>query len=364
MKAVVTGGAGFLGAKIVERLLQRGDDVVIVSRNAKGSDPVFGTKTGSDTLRVNADLRDSDDVARAIDGADVVFHAAAKAGVWGPRAEYFGINLGGTRNVLAACHKHGVQQLVYTSTPSVVFERGGIDGGDESLPYPKKFLTHYAESKALVEQEVLAANGVHGLRTVALRPHLIWGAGDPHLLPRVLERAREGKLKQVGDGRNRVDITHVSDAADAHLLALENIERAAGKAYFISSETIELWPWLNLVLERAGIPKLSAQVSAATAYRAGAVMEFVWRLLGIGAEPPMTRFVAENLATSHWFKLDAAKRDLGYRPQWKGAKALDEYFGKTPAITGGETTLDSDLGSDSPGLPAGAEGALQEQRHG
>ena len=357
MKAVVTGGAGFLGAKIVERLLQRGDEVVIVSRNAKGSDPVFGTKTGSDPLRVNADLRDADDVARAIEGADVVFHAAAKAGVWGPRAEYLGINLTGTRNVLAACHKHGVEKLIYTSTPSVVFERGGIDGGDESLPYPKKFLTHYAECKALAEQEVLAANGVHNLRAVALRPHLIWGRGDPHLLPRVLERAREGKLKQVGDGRNRVDITHVNDAADAHLLALDSIERAAGKAYFISSETVELWPWLNAVLERAGIAQLDAQVSAATAYRAGAVMEFIWRLLGISSEPPMTRFVAENLATSHWFKLDAARRDLGYRPQWTGAKALDEYFDTSPARQGGGETNGGHQGFDSPGLPAGAEAA-------
>ncbi|MCG3182729.1 MAG: 2-alkyl-3-oxoalkanoate reductase [Planctomycetes bacterium] len=352
MKAVVTGGAGFLGAKIVERLLQRGDEVVIVSRSAsKHNAPHAGARL------MDADLRDADDVARAIEGADVVFHAAAKAGVWGPRAEYFGINLTGTRNVLAACHKHGVRKLIYTSTPSVVFERGGIDGGDESLPYPKKFLTHYAESKAQAEQQVLIANGVHGLRAVALRPHLIWGAGDPHLLPRVLERAREGKLKQVGDGRNRVDITHVNDAADAHLLALENIERAAGKAYFISSETVELWPWINAVLQRAGIAQLDAQVSAATAYRAGAVMEVVWRLLGISSEPPMTRFVAENLATSHWFKLDAARRDLSYRPQWTGAKALDEYFDSSPARQGGGENNGGDQGFDSPGLPAGAEAA-------
>ena len=177
---------------------------------------------------------------------------------------------------------------------------------------------------------MLAANGVNGLRTVSLRPHLIWGRGDPHLLPRVLERAKEGKLKQVGDGRNRVDITHLIDAADAHLLALEHLERAAGNAYFISSETVALWPWINSVLERAGIPKLTAQVSAGTAYKAGALMEFIWRMFGIKSEPPMTRFVAENLATSHWFKLDAAKRDLNYEPQWTGEKALDEFFGKTP----------------------------------
>ncbi|MEZ5990725.1 MAG: NAD-dependent epimerase/dehydratase family protein [Planctomycetota bacterium] len=324
MKAVVTGGAGFLGAKIVDRLLERGDEVVVFSRKPNNLPAGASAHVG--------DLRNQDEVSNAINGADAVFHVAAKAGVWGPRDEYFGINLTGTRNVVAACHQHGVRDLIYTSTPSVVFDRGGIDGGDGSLPYPKKFLTHYAESKALAEKEVLAADGVSGLRAVSLRPHLIWGHGDPHLLPRVLERARKGKLKQVGDGCNRVDITHVNDAADAHLLALEYIDRAAGNAYFISSETVELWPWVNKVLTRAGIPTLTAKVSAATAYKAGAVMEFIWRLFGIKSEPPMTRFVAENLATSHWFKLDAAKRDLAYEPEWVGGKALEEYFGNAPVV--------------------------------
>lgn len=319
MKAVVTGGAGFLGAKIVERLLARNVEVVVFSRSPKGVADGAVVKSG--------DLRDAGAVYRLVAGADVVFHVAAKAGVWGPREEYFSINLTGTRNVLAACQKHGVRDLIYTSTPSVVFNRGGISGGDESLSYPEKFLTHYAESKALAEEEVLAANGMNGLRTTALRPHLIWGRGDPHLLPRVLERARAGKLKQVGSGRNKVDITHVNDAADAHLLAFGNVENAAGKAYFISSETVELWPWINKVLERAGVPQLSATVSAATAYKAGAVMEFLWKVMARKSEPPMTRFVAENLATSHWFKLDAAKRDLGYEAQWTGDYALDEYFG-------------------------------------
>ncbi|MBK8205651.1 MAG: NAD-dependent epimerase/dehydratase family protein [Planctomycetes bacterium] len=318
MRVLVTGGAGFVGARIVERLLQRGADVTVCSR-APGA-----AHDGRRTIA--ADIRDADAMAAATEGHDTVFHVAAKAGVWGPRREYFAINVQGTRNVLAACHKHGVKSLVYTSTPSVVFARGGIDGGDESLPYPARYLTHYAESKSLAEQEVLAANGIGGLRSVAIRPHLVWGHGDPHLLPRVLERAKAGKLKQVGDGSNRVDITHVHDAADAHMLALEHIATAAGKAYFISSETVQLWPWLNSVLERAGVAPLTARVSAGTAYKAGAVMEFLWRMFGIASEPPMTRFVAENLATSHWFKLDAAKRDLGYVPQWTGDKALDEYF--------------------------------------
>ena len=322
MKALVTGGAGFLGARIVTKLLERGVNVTTCSRSE-----VQHRTTNAEHRTL--DLRDAEATAAAIAGHDVVFHVAALAGVWGPRDEYFGINVTGTRNVLAGCHQHGVKTLIYTSTPSVVFKRGGIESGDESLPYPDRFLTHYAETKAIAEREVLAANGLNGLRACALRPHLIWGKGDPHLLPRVLERAKAGKLKQVGDGTNRVDITHISDAAEAHLLALDHIDQAAGKAYFIHSETVQLWPWLNSVLKRAGVAPITAKVSASTAYRAGAVLEFLGKLFGKRSEPLMTRFVAENLATTHCFSIAAAERDFGYSPNWTGEAALDEYFGST-----------------------------------
>ncbi|MCC6465143.1 MAG: NAD-dependent epimerase/dehydratase family protein [Planctomycetes bacterium] len=319
MKVLVTGGAGFLGSRIVQRLLQQGAQVTVFSR-APGAPAGAAVNAG--------DLRDPAAIAAAIQGHEVVFHVAAKAGVWGRRDEYFDINLQGTRNVLLACQQHRVRALIHTSTPSVVFARGGIEGGDESLPYPARFLTHYAHSKALAEQEVLAANGIAGVRTVALRPHLIWGHGDPHLLPRVLARARAGKLKQVGDGSNRVDITHVRDAAQAHLDALDAIEQAAGRAFFIASETVALWPWINTVLHRAVVAPVTGRVSSRAAYAAGAVLETVWRLFGLSGEPPMTRFVAENLAASHWFRHEAARQALGFQPQWTGEKALDEFFGK------------------------------------
>lgn len=318
MKVLVTGGAGFLGSRIVARLLERGDEVTVCSRTATRR-PIPGSRA------IDTDLRDHVQCAEAVSGQDAIIHVAAKAGVWGPRAEFFSHNTEATRALLLACHKHGVRRFIYTSTPSVVFTRGGIENGDESLPYPQTFLTHYAETKALAEQSVLKANG-KGMATVALRPHLIWGSGDPHLLPRVLERAKAGKLKQVGDGTNKVDITHVNDAADAHILALENLEKAAGKAYFISSETVEIWPWINTVLERAGIPPVSSSVSRNTAYVAGAVLETAGKLLRRKTEPMMTRFVAENLATPHWFNLEAAKRDLNYQPEWTGNKALNEFF--------------------------------------
>jgi len=321
MKVLVTGGVGFLGARIARLLLARGHEVTVCSREATRH------RTPDTRHAVDLDLRNADAVSNAIAGQDAVFHVAAKAGVWGKRAEYFGINVTGTRNVLAACQKHGVKKLIYTSTPSVVFSGSLPGGANESAPYPEKYLTHYAYTKAIAERKVLAANGLEGMQTCALRPHLIWGKGDPHLLPRVLDRARAGKLKQVGDGRNRVDLTHVNDAAKAHLDALEHIDAAAGKAYFIASETVALWPWINEVLRREGIAEITAKVSAGTARKAGAVLEFVWRVFGLGGEPPMTRFVAENLATDHWFDISAARKDLQYAPSWTGAKALDEFFG-------------------------------------
>ncbi len=318
VKVLVTGGNGFLGSRIVARLVARGDEVTVFAR---------GPYQGSAGLQsIRGDLRDASAVADAIKGRDAVFHAAARAGVWGKRNEYFGINLTGTRNVLAACQKHGVQRLVYTSTPSVVFGDGSLEGADESTPYAARFLTHYAESKRYAEEEVLAANGVAGVSTVALRPHLIWGPGDPHLVPRVLARARAGQLRRVGDGANLVDITHVEDAADAHLLALDRLEQCSGRVYFIHSETVKLWDWIDVLLRRAGLAPVEKSVSRAAARRAGAVLEFVYGLFGLAGEPPMTRFVAENLAVSHYFNIAAARRDLGYQPRRVGPAALDELF--------------------------------------
>jgi nucleoside-diphosphate-sugar epimerase len=301
-------------------LLARGHVVDIYARS------VDAKNSTDNSLHIPGDLTDRDQLLRATEGKDAVFHVAAKAGVWGRRRDYFDANVTGTRNVVAACGVHGVKTLVYTSTPSVVFGSAQMENANEDTPYATRFLTHYAETKCIAEKEVLAANGIGALRAVALRPHLIWGPGDPHLVPRVLARARAGKLKRVGDGSNKVDITHLDDAADAHILALEKIEAAAGKAYFISSETINLWQWIGELLKRAGLPALTRQVSRGAAYRVGALLELVYGLFGISKEPPMTRFVAENLATSHWFDISRARKDLGYSPKNFGVAALDDYL--------------------------------------
>jgi nucleoside-diphosphate-sugar epimerase len=311
MRVLVTGGGGFLGSAIVRRILARHDNVRSFSRTAHPTlDEVVE--------QVQGDLADADAVSRAVAGCDAVIHAAAKAGVWGPRSEYKAANVQGTRNVIAACRQHGVRKLVFTSTPSVVAAGHDIEGGDESLPYPSKFLADYPRTKAIAERQVLDANGPE-LATVALRPHLIFGPGDPHLIPRILARARAGKLQIVGDGKNRVDVTFVDDAAETHLLALDRLSPGSlisGKAYFISQgEPVALWRFINSILEQAKLPPVTKRAPFGLAYATGAMLECVYRLFRLPSEPPMTRFVATQLAHSHWFDISAARRDLGYNPR-------------------------------------------------
>lgn len=312
MKALVTGGGGFLGGAIARLLRQRGREVRSFTRTAYPWLEEFGVE------QVLGDLADSAAVERAVVGVDVVYHAAAKAGVWGRHADFFATNVTGTENVIAACQKFGVRKLVYTSTPSVVHGGGDLDGADEALPYPKHFDAPYPETKALAEQAVLAANGPD-LATVALRPHLVWGPGDPHLVPRLLARARDGKLRRIGTRSVKVDVTYIDNAVDAHLLAAEKLDAGSpvsGKAYFISNgEPVDLWEFINRILAEAGLPPVTRTISAWKARLAGRVLERVYRWFRLAGEPPMTRFVANQLSTSHWYDITAARRDLGYEPR-------------------------------------------------
>jgi len=311
MKALVTGGGGFLGLLIVKRLRERGIEVRSFSRS---SYPVLESLN---VEQINGDLGDDMAVSAAVAGCDVVFHVAAKAGVWGPYRDYHTANVVGTRNVVSACQKHNVNRLIFTSSPSVTFAGTDQEGIDESAPYPRKFLAAYPQTKAMAEQFVLKSNGPD-LATVALRPHLIWGPGDPHLIPRLVERARKGKLRRIGSRPNLVDTTYVDNAADAHLAAFDRLAPGsliAGKAYFISNdEPLPVWDFINRILARMNIPPVTRSIPTSVAYSAGAMLEYVYRYLPFLGEPPMTRFVARQLSTSHWFDLTAAKQELGYRP--------------------------------------------------
>lgn len=312
MKMLVTGGGGFLGLYIVEQLREAGHDVRVLCR---------GRYAALDQLDVdvhNGDIRDASAVQKACDGVEVVFHTAAVPGVWGKWDHYHSINTTGTENVISAARSHGVRRLIYTSSPSVVFDGSDHVDADESLPYPSEWMCHYPHSKALAEQAVLNANDDDTLRTVSLRPHLIWGRRDNHLIPRLLQKARSGRLRRVGDGTNVVSVVHVENAAAAHIQAesaLRSSTAAAGNAYFINEpESVNLWSWVDDILKLAHLPPVRKSISRRTAYRVGTVMEKLWTWLPLPGEPPMTRFVAAQLSGSHSYSIESARRDFGFAP--------------------------------------------------
>jgi len=357
---LVTGGTGFLGRRLVERLLAGGRSVTVLGRTPAPDFESRGIRF------VRGSLSDAAAVSDACAGVGTVFHVAARVGVWGRYEDFFATNVAGTRVLLEACRAQGVARFVHTSTPSVVYNGLDLAGDDESLPLTTDCPSPYPLTKAIAEREVLAANSA-ALRTIALRPHLIWGVGDPHLVPRILARARAGRLRIIGHGRNRVDMVHVENAVDAHILAEQALGRCHplddkprpkseghlgsghlmdddyrrgvdGRAFFITNgEPVVLWDWINDLLRGLGEPPVKRHLSLAAASAIGAGCEFVWRVLSLGGEPPMTRFIAAELAKDHWFDLSAARRDLGYTPRIsmaEGTAALIAALKRTPRHPG------------------------------
>ncbi len=324
MKTLVTGGGGFLGRWIVRGLLDRGDSVRILGRREYADLAAAGVET------VQADLKEGAAVAAACRGVDAVFHTASLIGMWGRRRDFTETNVVGTRNVINGCRKHDVGRLIYTSTPSVVYGDTPIEGGDETLPYPSDFLAHYPRTKAAAERMVIDANGTGGLLTCSLRPHLIWGPGDRNLVPRLVDRARSGKLAKIGDGTNRVGVVYVENAARAHLLACDRLVEnspVAGSCYFLTEpEPVNCWDFIGKLLAGLDCPPIKRSLSLAAAYRIGAVFEFVYSLLFISAEPAMTRFLALQLGTSHWFDTSRARRDLGWESDVSVAEGMRRLF--------------------------------------
>ena len=313
MLALVTGGNGFVGRYIVEMLIARGDRVRVAGR---GDYPELAA-LGAECVR--ADLSTPEGGAalgRALRGVETVFHVAAKAGVWGEFDDFFRNNVVATQRVVRAAVRAGVPKLIYTSSPSVAIGTADIAGADESAPYPERYLAPYPQTKALAERFVLARQDI---AAVAIRPHLVFGPRDPHIFPRMLDRARRGRLAQIGDGTNLVDVTYVENAAEAHLLAADALgERSAlrGRAYFIGQEApVNLWGFINEVVTRAGLRPLRRRISAPAAMRLAGVMELAYRQLGLRREPPLTRLMVSQMSRSHWFDHSAAQRDFGYGPR-------------------------------------------------
>ena len=326
MKCLVTGGGGFLGKAIVKRLLAAGHQVRTISRSSYPELQSLGAEC------VQGDIADEQSCHQAVDGCDIVYHVAAKAGVWGSYQSYYQSNVVGTQNIVAKAQEAGVPKLVYTSTPSVIHSGGDVAGVDESEPYPDHFETHYPKTKAIAEQHVLDSNS-SSFSTVALRPHLIWGPGDNHLVPRIVERGRSGQLRFVGDGQNLIDSIYIDNAADAHILAGERLgpkAACAGRAYFISQgEPVPSAQLINGILESAGVRPVTRTIHPKVAYAVGAMLETIYTVAGIEAEPKMTRFLAKQLSTAHWYDISAAKRDLGFEPSVsisEGLNRLTQWF--------------------------------------
>nr|NJM04813.1 NAD-dependent epimerase/dehydratase family protein [Desulfobacula sp.] len=307
---LVTGGGGFLGKAVVKKLLEKNLTVFSFSRHFYEDLEDLGV------IQIQGDLSDAVSVTAALKNMDAVFHVAAKPGIWGEYQDYFRVNVTGTENVIAACFQNQVSQLIYTSSPSVIFDENDMENVDESVPYPETYLAPYPKTKALAEKRVRAA-AEKGLKTIIIRPHLIWGPGDNHLVPGIIKRA--GRLKRVGRKDDLVDTIYVDNAADAHVWAWERLAAnpsLSGNVYFVSQdEPVSKWDMANAFLAAAGLPPIRGSVSARTAYRAGAVFEALYRFFRIQKEPPMTRFAAKELATSHWFNISRAKKDLGYYPR-------------------------------------------------
>jgi nucleoside-diphosphate-sugar epimerase len=309
-QVLVTGGGGFLGRALVKKLVKLDYAVTSFSRHHHKALAQMGVP------QILGDLTDAAAVKQAVKGMETVFHVAAKPGIWGPYETYHAVNVTGTGHVVAACLAERVNRLIYTSSPSVVFDESDMENVDESVPYPDTYLAAYPATKAAAEKLVRQA-ATQGLDVIILRPHLIWGPEDNHLVPGILKRAK--RLRIVGRTDDRVDTIYVDNAALAHALAAQKLEEnpsLSGNIYFISQDDpVSKWEMANAFLDAAGLPPIKKRVSARTAYAAGWCFEKIYTFLGIAADPPMTRFVARELATSHWFDISRAKKDLGYVPE-------------------------------------------------
>jgi nucleoside-diphosphate-sugar epimerase len=308
----VTGYGGFLGRAICRDLLQHGYLVKGLARNRYPEIEKLGV------VAVQGSAANLADCERAASGVDAVIHTAALAGVWGKRHDFEQANVVATENLLHVCRHQSIGAFVFTSSPSVTFDGTAQSNVDESVPYPSSWLCDYPRTKAIAEQKVLAENDSK-IATCALRPHLIWGVGDPHLIPRVIARCRSGRLRCVGNGKNLIDTVHVDYAAAAHRLALERMlnrdSNAAGRPYFITDgQPVECWAWVTAILKTAKLLPPSKSISFPNAYRIGYALELLYRTFNIAAEPPMTRFVAAQLGVDHYFNISAAKQFLGYIP--------------------------------------------------
>lgn len=326
MNVLVTGGGGFMGMALIKRLIKEGHQVTSFSRREYPLHWALGISS------IQADIRDPKAIEKGCKGRDVVFHLAAKVGIWGPYDAYYSTNVTGTLNVIKACRKQGVRGIVFTSSSSVVFDGSDLDGIDESYPYPDRHGSHYASTKAMAERLIIEANS-ESLKTISLRPHLVWGPYDAHIIPGVLRRASTGKLRRIGDKEHFIDTTYIDNMIDALVLALAALEskpEVAGRNFFITNgEPARVWDFVNSIIQIAGHPPVQKKLPERVAMFAATIAEWFHQLFKMKSEPFMTRYAIKELCTNHWFDISSARKILGYNPRVsyaEGFKHLREYL--------------------------------------
>lgn len=326
MNVLVTGGGGFMGMALIKRLIQEGHKVTSFSRREYPLHWALGITS------IQADITDYKALEKACEDRDVVFHVAAKVGIWGEYDDYYSTNVTGTRNVIEACRKQGVGRIVFTSSSSVVFDGTDLDGIDESYPYPAKYLSHYSATKAMAEQLIIESNSV-SLKTISLRPHLVWGPYDSHLIPGILKRANYGKMRRIGDREHFIDTTYIDNMVDALMLAAESLQtkpEAAGRNFFITNgEPARVWDFVNSIIQIVGHEPVQKRMPEKVAMLAAGTSEFLHKSFKLKTEPFMTRFAIKELCTNHWFDISNARDILGYNPSVtyaEGFKNLKEYL--------------------------------------
>ena len=322
MRVLVTGASGFLGGAVARGLLDAGYDVTVLQRSA----------SGLPCREVRGDITDRQVVDEAVSGVDAVIHLAAKVAVAGDHAEFTRINVAGTSALIEAARAAGARRFVQVSSPSVAHAGSPLVGAGAAPANPMTAHGSYSRTKAESELIALAADAP-GFAVVAIRPHLVWGPGDEQLVGRIIARARAGRLFLIDQGIALIDTTVVDNAVSALIASVEHAEDQAvhGRAFVVSNgQPRTVAELLTRMARAAGAPEPARSVPFRMAWLAGFVAERAWRHHPRGeqaGDPPMTTFLAEQLATAHWFDQRETRRVLG----WEPTVGLDEGFHRLAA---------------------------------